>query len=182
MDFAQHMVSYYKGEWQEAVFLATFGIALTALAVVMWQHADQNALLKGLFYPIAFLAAFTVCAGCLGVYNNNQRLATMPAQYAKNQVEFVRAEHNRFEGAKGVNTWWMPLKVLWAVLVIAGIAVSFTTRNDLTHGIAIGLIIIGAMGFVIDGFAHHRAKIYTAVLIECGSAMNNRQDTLIHGI
>ena len=165
MDFMQHLVSYYKGEWLEAVLLTAFGITATGLAAVMWQHADQNALLKGLFYPIAFLAAFTVGAGCLGVYNNNQRLATMPAQYAQNPVELVQAEHKRFEGAKGVNTWWMPLKVLWAVLVIAGMAVSFTTRNDLIHGIAIGLIIIGAMGFVIDGFAHHRAKIYTAALL-----------------
>lgn len=165
MDFAQHVVSYYKGEWLEAVLLTAFGITTTGLAVVMWQHADQNTLLKGLFYPIAFLAALTVLAGGFGAYNNNQRLATMPAQYAQNQVEFVQAEHNRFEGAKGVNTWWMPLKVLWAVLVIAGIAVSFITPNDLTHGIAIGLIVIGAMGFVIDGFAHHRAKLYTAVLL-----------------
>lgn len=66
------------------------------------------------------------------------------------------------------------MKILWAILVITGITVSFVTRNDQTHGFAIGLIIIGAMGFVIDGFAHHRAKIYTTVLIsqKC-SAMNN---------
>ena len=165
MDFPQHLVSYYKGEWLEAVLLTAFGITTTSVAVMMWQHADQNALLKGLFYPIAFLATFTVLAGGFGVYNNSQRLATMPAQYAQNQVDFVHAEHKRFEGANGVNNWWMPLKVLWAVLVIAGIVVSFATRNDLTHGIAIGLIVIGAMGFVIDGFAHHRARVYTAVLL-----------------
>jgi hypothetical protein len=165
MDFAQHLVSYYKGEWLEAFLLTAFGITITGLAVVMWQHSDQNTLLKGLFYPIAFLAAFTVLAGSFGVYNNSQRLVTMPAQYAQNQTKFVQTEHDRFEGFSGVNTWWMPLKVLWAILVLAGIVVSFTTRNDLTLGIAIGLIVIGAMGFVIDGFAHHRAKVYTAVLL-----------------
>lgn len=165
MDFAQHLVNYYKGEWLEAALLAALGVALTGVAVVMWQHADQNGLLKGLFYPIAFLAAFTAMAGSFGVYNNQQRLATMPAQYTQNQTEFVQAESNRFEGKSGINTWWMPLKVLWAVLVIVGIAVSFTTRSDVKHGIAIGLIVIGAMGFVIDGFAHHRAKAYTAALL-----------------
>lgn len=170
MDFAQHLVSYYEGEWQEAALLTAFGVALTGVAVVMWQHADQNGLIKGFFYPIALLAAFTAMAGSFGVYNNQQRLAAMPAQYAQNQAEFVQAERNRFEGQSGVNTWWMPLKVLWAVLVIAGIAVSFTTRSDFMHGIAIGLIVIGAMGFVIDGFAHHRAKAYTAALLAHNAA------------
>ncbi|WP_027672436.1 hypothetical protein [Rheinheimera baltica] len=165
MDFAQHLVRYYKGEWLEAILLMAFGITTTGLAVVMWQHAGQNVLLKGLFYPIVFFAAFTALAGGFCVYNNSLRLATMPAQYVQNQVEFVQAEQNRFEGAKGVNTWWMPLKVLWAVFAIGGIAVSFTTRSDFIHGIAIGFIVIGAMGFVIDGFAHHRAKVYTAVLL-----------------
>ncbi len=165
MDFAQHFVSYYKGEWLEAALLIAFGVALGGVAVVMCQHADQNTLLKGLFYPIAFLAAFSLLAGSFQIHSNSQRLETMPAQYAQNQAKFVQAEYNRFEGSNGVNTWWMPLKVLWAVLVIAGIVVSFATRNDLTHGIAIGLIVIGAMGFVIDGFAHHRAKVYNAVLL-----------------
>ena len=165
MDFAHDLVSYYKGEWLEAVLLTAFGITTTCVAIVMWQHADQNALLKGLFYPIAFLAALTVLAGSFGVYNNSQRLATMPAQYAQSQAEFVQAERNRFEGTNGVNTWWMPLKVLWAVLAIAGIAVLFTTHNDIAHGIAIGLVVIGATGFVIDGFAHNRANVYTTVLL-----------------
>ena len=142
MDFAQHLVNYYKGEWLEAVLLTAFGIPTTSVAVVMWQHADQNALLKGLFYPIAFLATLTVLTGSFGVYNNSQRLATMPAQYAQNPAEFIQAERNRFEGTNGVNTWWMPLKVLWAVLAIAGIIASFITRNDITHGI-IGLLLRG---------------------------------------
>ena len=165
MDFAQHMISYYKGEWLEAVLLTAFGITTIILALMMWQHTDHNALLKGLFYPIAFLAAFTFIAGGFGVYNNSQRLATMPAQYVQNKIEFVQIERNRFEGTYGVNAWWIPLKALWAILVVAGIAATFVTRNDHIHGIAIGLIVIGAMGFVIDGFAHHRAKAYTAILL-----------------
>ena len=51
MDFAHDLVSYYKGEWLEAVLLTAYGIATTSVAVVLWQHADQNALLKELFYP-----------------------------------------------------------------------------------------------------------------------------------
>lgn len=165
MDFAQHLVSYYKGELLEAVLLTTFGITIMGLVVVMWPHVNQNALLKGFFYPIAFLAAFTVLAGGFGVYNNSRRLSTMPTQYAQSATAFVQAENNRFEGRNGVNAWWVPLKILWTALALVGIALSFITPSELTYGVAIGLICIGTMGFLIDGFAHHRAKIYTAALL-----------------
>ena len=165
MDFAQQLVSYYKGEWLEAALLAAFGVVTTGLVTGMWQHTDNNALLKGLFYPIAFLAVFTVLAGTFGVYNNSQRLANLPVQYAEKPLVFLQAERARFESANGVNAWWLPLKLLWAALAMAGIALSFSTRSDFVNGLSIGLIIIGATGFVIDGFAHQRAKIYTAALL-----------------
>ena len=41
----------------------------------------------------------------------------------------------------------------------------FFTKIKFLNGIAIGLILIGAFGFIIDGFAHQRAKLYTAVLL-----------------
>lgn len=165
MDFAQHLANYYKGERLEAVMLTAFGITTMGVAVVMWQHSGQNAFLKGLFYPIVFLAIFTFLAGGFGVYNNSQRLAVMPAQYIQNPTALVQTESNRFEGRKGVNSWWMPLKILWTSLALAGIALTFSAHSDLTHGIAIGLICIAAMGFLIDGFAHHRAKLYMAALL-----------------
>ncbi len=107
----------------------------------------------------------TVLAGSFGVHNNSQRLANMPAQYAQNPVEFVQAERGRFDGPNGGNAWWVPLQMLWAALAIVGIANSFSSLHLFVHRMAIRLIVIGAMGFPIDGFAHHRAKLYTAALL-----------------
>lgn len=166
MDFAQHLAGYYKGEWREAALLTIFGLIASGLAVVLWRQADQHTLLKGLFYPVAFLAVFTVLAGGLGVYNNCQRLAAMPTQYAQNPAAFVQAEHTRFEGKGGVNTWWMPLTLLWTAVAVVGIALSFSTSREVVRGVGIGLIFIAAMGFLIDGFAHRRAKHYTSQLLK----------------
>ena len=110
MDFAQHVLNYYKGAWLEAVLLTAFGLAAAVAASVMWQYPDQNALLKGLFYPLALLATFTLVAG-----------------------------------------------------------------GDMLQGVALGLIGIGAMGFLIDAFAHHRAKIYTAVLLAQDAELRRAQ-------
>ena len=135
MDFAQHLISYYKGEWMEAVLLTAFGITCTFGAVVMWQHADQNAMLKGFFYPIAFLAALTVLTGSFGVYNNSQRLATMPAQYAQSPPEFVQAERNRFDGTNGVNTWWMPWAMSLRVINDTAMPAMTRTAHNTFNGI-----------------------------------------------
>jgi hypothetical protein len=164
MNFTQHLITYYKGERFEAILLTVFGFITIGIAIVMWQNYNQNQMLKGLFYPIAFLGLFTFFAGGFGTYNNSKRLEQLPLKYTANQKEFVQTELNRFEGKSGVNKWWTPLKITWALFVVIGMALSFTTKSDLINGIAIGLILIGAMGFIIDGFAHQRAKVYTSFL------------------
>ncbi len=169
MDFTQQLISYYKGERFEAVLVAVFGLIAIGIAISMWQY--QNQMLRGLFYPVAFLAIFTFVVGVFGTYNNTQRIESLPLQYVKTPKEFVHNEFERFEGKNGVNTWWMPLKTAWAIIAIVGIILSFTTKNEFISGIAIGLILIGASGFIIDGFAHQRAKIYTGVLVEMKSVI-----------
>ncbi len=108
MNFIQHLITYYKGERFEALLLTLFGLLMMGVAAAMWQHIDRNVIVKGLLYPIAFLALFTFCAGSFGVYNNNQRIAELPKQYTMNANEVVKKEVARFQGPSGVNTWWMP--------------------------------------------------------------------------
>lgn len=165
MDFAQQLVSYYKGEWLEAALLAAFGATLAGVTLATGLYTDPCSLIEGFSYSMAFLAVSTLFAGAFQLYSNSRRLATMPAQYAQNPKAFVQAELNRFEGKGGVNSWWMPLKILWAIFVIGGISVPLVIGSELVQGVAIGLLVLGGVGFVIDGFAHRRAKQYTAALL-----------------
>lgn len=164
MDFTQHLITYYRGERFEAILLTALGLVLLIIAIVMWQNINQNQMLKGLFYPIAFLAVFTLSAGGYNTHSNNERINSLPVQYVTNQNELVKTEFDRFEGTNGVNKWWMPLKLTWALLVVSGMILSFMAKSELVNGIAIGLIFFGSLGFIIDGFAHQRAKIYTKAL------------------
>ncbi|HZK92868.1 MAG TPA: hypothetical protein VFC67_01570 [Prolixibacteraceae bacterium] len=103
MDFTQHLITYYKGQQFEAVLLTALGVVLLFIAIIMWQHLNQNQMLKGLFYPIAFLSVFSLFAGGFNSYSNNQRINNLPLQYATYQNEFARSELYRFEGMNGVN-------------------------------------------------------------------------------
>lgn len=164
MEFEQHLLTYYRGERFEAALLAAFGFLASGVAFAMWRSVDENSLVKGMIYPVAFLALLTVLLGSFGVYNNSRRLTDMPAAYQQAPAELVERETQRFEGRYGVNSWWLPLKLLWAVLILVGMTTTLLARSDFVQGVAIGLLVIGTMGFVIDGFAHQRAKIYTKTL------------------
>jgi hypothetical protein len=164
MNLTQQLITYYKGERLEATLLTGFGLVIIVIAGAMWHYSNQNQMLRGMFYPIAFLSAVALFAGGFNAYNNHRRLDKLPTEYSKNPKEFVRRELQRFEGSNGVNHWWMPLKITWTILIVAGLILSFRTKSEWMNGIAIGLILIGATGFIIDGLAHQRAKIYTAAL------------------
>jgi len=166
MSFSDHIMLYYKGERYEAVLLFIFGWICLFISLPIIGSKTSNPLSKGLLYPIIALTVVCMFAGGYNAWNNNNRLRIMPNKYAKDASAFIKMETRRFEGANGVNSWWLPLKITWIVFLIAGSAATLFTKSDFIHGNAIGLIIWGCFGMVVDGFAHHRAKIYTAQLLQ----------------
>lgn len=157
-------MTYYKGERYEAVWLVIFGLLLFLISLLIGRNMSTNEMLKGLFYPLVLLTAVSIFAGGYNVWNNQKRLENLPAKHAQDHKLFVKEEIQRFEGANGVNKWWLPLKIVWSIFLIVGLVVTFLTKSDFIQGIAIGLIIWGCFGMVVDGFAHQRAKIYTSQL------------------
>lgn len=61
--------------------------------------------------------------------------------------------------------WYLFTNFYWwrAVFVVTGMALSFTPKSGFINGMGIGLVLIGAVGFIIDGFARQRAKVYTSI-------------------
>jgi len=168
MNLLPYLQVYYKGERFEAALIVLLGVISLLACLAMWYHINENPMLKGLFYLIAFLGLFAFSAGIFNFYNNNRRLADMPGQYQTNRQQYMAKEIARFEGKNGVNTWWMPLKISWTALIITGLLLTLLTKNAFVNGIAIGLILLGAFGLLIDGFAHQRARIYTDALLKAG--------------
>ena len=63
-----------------------------------------------------------------------------------------------------VNANWPRLIATWAALVVIGLGLRFGLKADWAHGVGPALILVGAIGFLIDGFAERRAQPYTAAL------------------
>jgi lipoprotein signal peptidase len=65
---------------------------------------------------------------------------------------------------KKVNDNWPIYLSTWTVLVLVGLGLRFGLKADWAHGLGPALILVGAIGFLIDGFAERRAQPYTDAL------------------
>ena len=63
-----------------------------------------------------------------------------------------------------VNANWPRLVATWATLVVVGLGLRFGLRADWAHGLGPALLLMGAVGFLVDGFAERRARPYTVAL------------------
>jgi hypothetical protein len=63
-----------------------------------------------------------------------------------------------------VNDNWPIYIGTWTALVLVGLGLRFGLKSDWAHGVGPAIILIGAFGFLIDGFAERRARPYTAAL------------------
>lgn len=164
MSFVETLIWYYKGERNEALWLVLFGILVLLISAIIWKNMHSNDLLKGMFYPLLFLGILSISAGGFNAWNNQLRLAKFPEMSQNDPSEYLEKELERFEKPGGVNSWWLPLKITWSIFLLMGIGIAFVARIDFWHGFAMGLLLWGTFGWVVDGFAHQRAKFYTIEL------------------
>jgi predicted membrane channel-forming protein YqfA (hemolysin III family) len=161
MTFLEQMQEYFRGERLEAFIFITpaalvlFVIAGTALKTVGGGFGVGLAVPLVLFGLVAFGTGLAV-----GLRAPSQ-VASIESQFAASPKEMVVKELPRM---RKVNANWPMYLGVWAVLVIVGVALRFGLKADWAHGVGPGLILVGALGFLIDGFAERRSRPYTAAL------------------
>ena len=70
-------------------------------------------------------------------------------------MPFLDVMHPYFRGER--------IEALYFIVPI-GLGLRFGLKADWAHGVGPAIILIGAMGFLIDGFAERRARPYTQAL------------------
>ena len=88
---------------------------------------------------------------------------------AQQLVELRRADPTRFDVVEGpriqqvVKSFGL-YRVAYAVAVILALVLVFLVGTAFFHGLAVGLLILAALGFTIDYFAENRAVAYVRAL------------------
>lgn len=161
MPFLDAMQTYFRGERIEALgFILPAGLVLIAFAAVALR-AERGGFAWGLSIPLALFGAVAVIVGLSVGLRTPAQVAEIQAGYATDPAAMVADELPRMEK---VNQAWPAYISAWAAFVIIGFGLRFGIKSDWAHGLGPALMLVGAIGFLIDGFAERRARPYTQAL------------------
>lgn len=161
MDFLDIMRTYFRGERIEALaFIVPTALALIALAVVAFK-AERPGFAWGLAVPLVAFGLLGLTVGATVGLRTAGQLEALERAYETDPAAMAAEELPRMEG---VNRWWPIYLGAWTLFVVSGLILRFAIHADWSQGLAIGLMLVGAVGFAIDGFAERRARPYTAAL------------------
>ncbi|NKB66763.1 MAG: hypothetical protein GKR89_06870 [Candidatus Latescibacteria bacterium] len=158
MEFIDYMSAYFKGEKAIAYYALPIGLSLLLIGGALGKYHWSNEVARGLLILLVVLGVGAVGVG-LFIYQKSeadtQRLAAAHKQAPAQTVEEEGVRMSQ------VNANWIKLKIAWALLLVVGLAVIFIGRSPTWHGVALGLLLAGVLGFMVDIPAERRAAIYT---------------------
>jgi len=161
MPFLDVMHAYFRGERIEALyFILPLGIALVAFAAVALR-AERGGFAWGLAVPLILFGLVAIGTGAAVGLRTPKQVADIESGLESRPEAMLAEELPRMQK---VNDNWSVYIRTWTALVIVGLALRFGLKADWAHGVGPALILIGAFGFLIDGFAERRARPYTAAL------------------
>ncbi|MGB5704762.1 MAG: hypothetical protein WBM48_18215 [Polyangiales bacterium] len=161
MPFVDAMHTYFRGERVEALyFIVPLGVAFVAFAAVTLR-AERGGFAWGLAVPLALFGLIAIGTGAsIGIRTPGQ-VSEIEAGYRADPSAMLANELPRMQK---VNANWSLYIGTWVSLLVVGLVLRFGLKADWAHGLGPALMLIGAMGFLIDGFAERRARPYTQAL------------------
>lgn len=152
--------TYFAGEKSEAALILLAGVAAFAAALWLWFWIREP-FARGLAATLLLVAALGLVVGGT-VYSRSDG-------QAQQLVELRRADPARFDAEEGprvqqVVRSFRLYRIAYAVAVILALVFVFMLGGALFHGLAVGLLILAALGFTIDFYAEARAVEYVRAL------------------
>jgi cation transport ATPase len=158
--------TYFAGEKSEAALIALAGLVALVMALWLW-FSIRDPFARGLAAALLLTAALGLGVGG-GVYSRTD------AQ-VRQLVELQRADPGRFAAEEGprirqVVRSFRLYRAGYAIAIVLALVFVFLPGRPLFHGLAVGLLILAALGLTIDHYAEARAAGYVRAL-ESGGAI-----------
>jgi hypothetical protein len=161
MEFLDVMHAYFRGEKLEALwFILPTGLLLIGFAGVALR-AERPAFAWGVAVPCILFGLVAVGTGATVGARTSSQVAQLEAKRVTDPESMVNEELARM---RRVNESFRLYVMAYVVLTLLGLALRFLLRADWAHGAGAALLLVAALGMMIDGFAERRARPYTAVL------------------
>lgn len=174
MSFIEIMHTYFRGEKLEALyFILPVGLLLVFLGIVALK-AERGGFAWGIAVPCLLFGIVLMGTG-IGVGTRTRgQVAELERSFLKNPVEMVQKELPRLEK---VNANFKLTFIVFGVLVAAGLGIHYLGGPNWGRGLGAALILISAIGLLVDGFAERRALPYTAALEQIAGTQSTLPDS-----
>jgi hypothetical protein len=171
MSFLEIMHTYFRGEKLEALwFILPVGILLLTFGAVTLK-AERGGFAWGVAIPcILFGLVFMGTVIGVGIRTKGQ-VDELEQTFQKSPTVMVEKELPRMEK---VNTNFKLTFMVFGVLAAVGLGVHYLGGPNWGRGLGAALILISAIGLLVDGFAERRAIPYTAALEEIAGKHANQ--------
>jgi len=158
MTLAEAITTYFRGEKAESV-LILLAVAVLLIAAVVLLAWFREPFTKGL---AAMLVVGALVGGSVGatIYlRTDAQAAALLAQAGADPGAFRAAEGPRMATVVASFAWY---RYAYATAALLALVLVFFAGRPLHHGLAVGLLVVAAMGLTIDYYAEARAVRYVA--------------------
>jgi len=163
MTFLETMHAYFRGEKLEAIwFIVPLGLALVGFAMVALR-VERGGFAWGVAAPCLLFGLVALATGGTVAARTDRQVAALERAYAASPAEMASSELPRMEK---VEADFRTTFVCFCILCAAGLALVALVRAGWARGLGSALLLVGSLGFLIDGFASRRAVPYTTALVE----------------
>lgn len=163
MSFMEVLHTYFRGEKIEALwFILPVGLLLVPFGIVTLK-AERGGFAYGIAIPCLLFGIALIGTGVAVGTRTKGQVAEIEQSFQKNPVEMVARELPRMEK---VNANFKLTFMAFGVLATAGLGIHYLCGPNWGRGLGAALILISAIGLLIDGFAGRRAEPYTSALIQ----------------
>jgi hypothetical protein len=161
MVFADAMHAYFRGEKLEAFgFILPIGMLLLAFAAVAVK-VERPAFAWGVAIPCILFGLVVIGTGWVVGSRTAGQVAELDRLLADSPVALITVELPRMGR---VNEAFALYVKGYLAMTVIGLGLRFALSAGWAHGLGSALILIAGLGFMIDGFAERRARVYTQAL------------------
>jgi hypothetical protein len=164
MNVAEVIAVYFRGEKAEAALILLAG-ALSLVAALWLWFSVREPFARGLAASLLLTAALGLGVGGGVYFRTDAQVAALQQLQRSDPARFAAEEGPRIrQVVKSFGIY----RLCYAVAVLLALLFVFVLGRPLYHGLAVGLLILAALGLTIDYYAEARAARYVEGLEAAG--------------
>ena len=165
MDVESILRTYFSGEKSEAALILLAGVACLVAAVWLWFWVRQP-FARGLALSLLVTAALGIAVGGSVYFRTDAQVRHLVELQQRDPGRFAAQEGPRIrEVVKSFGFYRMG----YAIAVLLALVFVFAVGRAGYQGVAVGLLLLAALGFTIDYYAETRAVAYVQSLEAAGA-------------